>query len=147
LKCCIPVKTIAMPCLSQASTEVLSLREPPGCIIALIPAAAASTTSGKGKNVSEARTRAGLLSCQGPPFSIAALMAEPDETIPHMPSRCRDCPCRVTCESRARIGEKRQVVDALITKKVTEHQALVLESLILGTSQKGEFSPDFYRNY
>ena len=39
---------MAMPCLSQASIDSLSFIEPPGWMIALIPAAAAASTRKEG---------------------------------------------------------------------------------------------------
>ena len=52
-----PVKSIEIPNLSAASIDSWSLIEPPGCMIAVIPALwAASTQSGKGKKASDAIT-------------------------------------------------------------------------------------------
>ena len=53
LKCRFPVNTIAIPAASQARILSSSRTDPPGCIIAVTPAAAARRTqSSKGKKAS-----------------------------------------------------------------------------------------------
>jgi len=70
-------------------------------------------------------------------------MAEPDETVLHEPSACQNCPCHDTCMNNACVGETRQVIDAVVTVKVTDHQLVVIESCPLsGEQQKGEFPDD-----
>ena len=50
-----PVKAMAIPNVFAVSITISSLIDPPGCIIAVIPAwAANSTQSGKGKKASDA---------------------------------------------------------------------------------------------
>ena len=70
------------------------------------------------------------------------ITAEPDEFILHAPNACKDCPNYDACISRACIGETRQVVDAVVTVKVTAHQTLVLDCPLRGIQQKGEFPDD-----
>jgi len=69
-------------------------------------------------------------------------IAEPDEIILHMPAACRGCPKHDTCKSHAHIGETRQVIDAVVTVKVTAHQSLVVNCPMNGIKQKGDFPPD-----
>jgi len=64
---------------------------------------------------------------------------EPDETVRHMPSACQGCPNHDLCMGRARVGETRQVIDAVVTVKVTAHESLVVECPFNGTRQKGAF--------
>ena len=79
---------------------------------------------------------------EGHQGSYLGSMAEPDEVVRHMPSSCSGCPLFETCEDRACVGETRQVIDAVVTVKVTEHQSLVIEECPLhGVRQFGEF-PD-----
>ena len=78
----------------------------------------------------------------GHPGSHLAMMAEPDKIVKHMPIVCRDCSIRDTCISHACIGETRQVIDAVVTVKVTAHQSLVLDCPMYGIRQKGEFPDD-----
>ena len=64
-----PVRIMAMPCSLQAATVSSSRREPPGWMIAVTPAAAATSgPSRNGKNASEASTAPRLRS---PAFSTA----------------------------------------------------------------------------
>ena len=77
----------------------------------------------------------------GHPGKTLGIMAEPDETVQHMPSVCHGCPCRNTCLNRACIGETRQVIDAVTTVNVTAHQILVLDCPMRGIQHRGEF-PD-----
>jgi len=67
---------------------------------------------------------------------------EPDEIILYTPSACLNCPNHDDCVSRACIGETRQVIDAIVTVKVTAHQSLVLDCPLRGVPQKGEFPDD-----
>jgi transposase len=69
-------------------------------------------------------------------------VVEPDETVRHMPVACKSCPRYDTCISRACVGETRQVIDAVVTVKVTAHQSLVLECPLNGIPQQGEFPDD-----
>jgi len=64
---------------------------------------------------------------------------EPDEIVQHMPSACLGCPSHDACKGLARVGETRQVIDAVVTVKVIAHQALVVKCPFNGTRQKGEF--------
>jgi len=68
--------------------------------------------------------------------------AEPDEIILHTPSVCRGCPSYDTCVSHACVGETRQVIDAVVTVKVTAHQSLVIDCPLRGIQQRGEFPDD-----
>jgi transposase len=84
---------------------------------------------------------------EGHPGSFLGSVAKPDEIVRHMPSSCSGCPLSETCEKRACVGETRQVVDAVVTVKVTEHQSLVIEECPLhGVQQQGEFPDDIKAN-
>ena len=57
-----------------------------------------------------------------------------------MPDACEDCPYYEMCKGTACIAEKRHVVDAVVTVKVVEHQALEIPICMLhGDTRKGEF--------
>ncbi len=69
-----------------------------------------------------------------------AVIAQPDETVPHMPSACEGCPHYEMCKGTACIAEKRHVIDAVVTVNITEHQALEIPICMLhGDTRKGEF--------
>ena len=68
------------------------------------------------------------------------VIATPDEIIKHMPSVCEGCHHYQMCKGTACIAEKRQVIDAVVTVNVTEHQALELPVCLLhGDTRKGAF--------
>lgn len=72
-----------------------------------------------------------------------AITTEPDEVIRHMPSACEGCPHYKMCRRTACIAERRHVVDAVVTVKVTEHQQLELPVCMLhGDNRKGAFPED-----
>jgi transposase len=75
----------------------------------------------------------------GHPGSHFDITSEPDEIILHIPSVCRSCPNHDACVSRSCVSETRKVVDAVVTVRVTAHQALVLDCPLYGISRKGEF--------
>ena len=77
----------------------------------------------------------------GHPGSRLDATAEPDEIIMHTPSACHGCPSYDVCLSRARIGETRQVYDAVVTVRVAAHQVAVFDCARYGGQRKGEF-PD-----
>jgi transposase len=81
----------------------------------------------------------------GHPGSHFNVTADPDEIILHAPSVCLGCPDHDVCISRASIGETRNVVDAVVTVKVTAHQSLVIDCPLNGISHKGEF-PEHVRS-
>ena len=84
---------------------------------------------------------------QGHPGVRLESTVEPDEIVRHMPSPCSGCPLSEICEKRACVGETRQVIDAVVTVKVTEHQSLVVEECPLhGVQQKGEFPDEVKAN-
>ena len=57
-----------------------------------------------------------------------------------MPDTCEGCPYYEMCKGTACIAEKRHVVDAVVTVKVVEHQALEIPICMLhGDTRKGEF--------
>jgi len=66
-------------------------------------------------------------------------MAEPDEVIHHMPEACRNCPSSEICVSRARIGETRHVIDAVVDVKITAHQTLTINCRTSGKAYRGVF--------
>jgi len=78
----------------------------------------------------------------GHPGSNLFIRTEPQEIVKHMPYSCRYCPLAITCESRAKTGETRQVIDASVAITVTEHQSLVVYCPMNGIQQKGEFPAD-----
>jgi len=78
----------------------------------------------------------------GHPGTHLNVTAEPDEIILYTPSVCLSCPNHDVCASRACVGETRQVIDAVVSVKVTAHQSLVLDCPLNGMPQKGEFPDD-----
>ena len=71
------------------------------------------------------------------------IVADPDETIKHMPSACEGCPYYQMCKGTACIAEKRHVIDAVVTVNVVEHQALEIPICMLhGGTRKGDFPSD-----
>jgi transposase len=68
--------------------------------------------------------------------------AKPTETIAHPPTACRDCSMYDNCKVTACIGETRQVIDAIVTVKVTDHQSLLIDCPLHGSQLKGEFPDD-----
>ncbi len=67
----------------------------------------------------------------------------PDEIHAHMPSACKGCQHYELCKGIACVAEKRQVIDAVVTVHVTEHQALELPICMLhGDTRRGEFPED-----
>lgn len=78
----------------------------------------------------------------GHPGSHFDVTAEPDEIFLHAPSICLGCPNYDVCVSQAGVGETRKVVDAVVTVKVTAHQALVVVCPKSGLSHKGQFPKD-----
>ena len=72
-----------------------------------------------------------------------AVVAQPDETLPHMPSACEGCPHYEMCKGTACISEKRHVIDAVVAINITEHQALEIPVCMLhGDTRKGAFPED-----
>lgn len=72
-----------------------------------------------------------------------SVIADPDETIRHMPTACTDCPHYDMCKGTACIAEKRHVIDAVVTVNITEHQALEIPICMLhGGTRKGDFPSD-----
>jgi transposase len=67
---------------------------------------------------------------------------KPTETVRHAPAACLDCPNYKKCKDHASIGETRQLIDAIVTVKVTEHQSLLFECPLHGEQHKGEFPDD-----
>lgn len=68
--------------------------------------------------------------------------AEPDEIVLHVPAACRGCALHDNCVNNGCIGETRQVIDAIVSVKVTAHQSLLLDCPLHGKQQKGEFPDD-----
>ncbi|MBP5753184.1 MAG: IS66 family transposase [Treponema sp.] len=75
---------------------------------------------------------------------------EADETIPHFPFKCQSCPHFAECAKSGNVfvcGEKRYVVDVVVTTKVTEHLTMGVSSCPCGEKiDSGEF-PDEIRAY
>jgi transposase len=77
---------------------------------------------------------------KGHPGTCLSVIAEPDETISHMPSACEGCPHYQMCKGTACVAEKRHVIDAVVTVNITEHQALEIPICMLyGDTRKGAF--------
>lgn len=69
-----------------------------------------------------------------------AVITAPDEIVKHMPSSCEGCPHYQLCKGTACIAEKRNVIDAVVTVSITEHQALELPICMLhGDTRTGGF--------
>ena len=68
---------------------------------------------------------------------------EPDEVKKHHPDKCMTCPHFASCVANGKVfecGEKRFIVDAVVTTKVIEHQSLKVVACPCGESKlKGEF--------
>jgi transposase len=75
----------------------------------------------------------------GHPGAHLSIIDEPNETVRHMPLVCRGCPNHEICISRACVDETRHVIDAIVTVKVTAHQALQLDCPKHGMLRNGEF--------
>lgn len=76
----------------------------------------------------------------GHPGTHLAVITAPDEMVKHMPSACEGCPHDKICKGTACIAEKRHVIDAVVTVKVTQHQALEIPICMMhGGTRKGEF--------
>lgn len=76
----------------------------------------------------------------GHPGTHLAVIADPDETVKHMPPACAGCPHYGMCQGTACIAEKRHVIDAVVTVNITEHQALEIPICMLhGGTRKGAF--------
>ena len=71
--------------------------------------------------------------------STLSIVANPDEVISHMPSKCDGCPYRDKCQSLACIAETRNVVDINVTVNVTAHEALAVECPLTKETLKGAF--------
>ncbi len=76
---------------------------------------------------------------------------EPDEVQKHVPQKCKSCPHLAECLASNKVftcGEKRYEVEAVITTKVIEHQAMNVDVCPCGEEQelKGEF-PDNIKAY
>ena len=57
-----------------------------------------------------------------------------------MPSACEGCQYYQMCKGTACIAEKRQVIDAVVTVNVTEHQSLAIPICMLhGDTLRGAF--------
>lgn len=77
---------------------------------------------------------------KGHPGTRLPVIAEPDETVSHMPSACEGCPYYQMCKGTACVAGKRHVIDAVVTVNVTEHQALEIPICMLyGDTRKGSF--------
>ncbi len=72
-----------------------------------------------------------------------SMSANPNEIIRHMPSGCTGCQYFAMCQKTACVAEKRQVIDAVVTVNVVEHQQLELPICMLhGDNRKGTFPAD-----
>ncbi|MBQ9219661.1 IS66 family transposase [Succinivibrio sp.] len=68
---------------------------------------------------------------------------EPDEVKKHHPDKCMTCPHFASCAANGKVfecGEKRFIVEAVVTTKVIEHQSMKAVACPCGESKlKGEF--------
>ena len=68
---------------------------------------------------------------------------EPDEVKKHHPDKCMTCPHFASCVANGKVfecGEKRFIVEAVVTTKVIEHQSMKAVACPCGESKlKGEF--------
>lgn len=80
---------------------------------------------------------------KGHPGSHMAIPHEADEIKQHLPGKCQVCPHLSKCLETGTVfecGEKRYVVEASITTKVTEHQSMKTRSCGCGEEElRGEF--------
>ena len=80
---------------------------------------------------------------KGHPGSHMVLPHEPDECSRHLPKKCLSCPHLDECAMSGKVftcGEKRYEVNAVITTRVTEHQAIHVDACpCTGESLTGEF--------
>ena len=82
---------------------------------------------------------------QGHDGTHLSFIADPDEVIKHMPESCKGCPNISKCiEQRACIAEKRHVIDAVVTVRITEHQKFSFDKCPFheGQTLQGEFPSD-----
>ena len=49
---------------------------------------------------------------------------EPDETVKHMPEKCKTCPNASICQGKEKTVRTSRVFDVVITTKLTEHQVI-----------------------
>lgn len=71
------------------------------------------------------------------------VVADPDDVIRHMPSACDGCPHYKMCKGTACISEIRNVIDAVVSMNVTEHQRLeILVCMFYGDTRKDTFPTD-----
>ena len=72
-----------------------------------------------------------------------SLPHEPDEVKVHTPVKCQTCPHLAACRASGKVfvcGEKRYVVEAVVSTKVIEHQSIKAVACPCGESKlKGEF--------
>lgn len=69
-----------------------------------------------------------------------AVNINPDETVKHMPRLCESCPHFESCRDTVCVVEKRHVIDAVVTVRVTEHQVLEVPLYRLhGDTRTGSF--------
>lgn len=74
--------------------------------------------------------------------SYLKVMAKPDETISHMPSKCEGCPHYNECRSHACITETRNVVDIDVNVSITAHEVYAIECPLCDNRLKGAFPKD-----
>lgn len=68
-----------------------------------------------------------------------SVVGKPDETVKHMPDKCRNCPNRKKCETKACITETRHVVDIVVETNVVAHEVYEIECPRCGKNLKGSF--------
>lgn len=71
-----------------------------------------------------------------------SVLDEPDEIVSHMPRECAGCPQFESCLGKARTGETRHVVDAVIETHVVAHKALVIECCPVNGGHKKAAFPE-----
>ncbi len=86
----------------------------------------------------------------GHPGSHMSIPHDPDEVKQHLPEKCMTCKHLTECLSNGKVfecGEKRYVVDAIITTKVTEHRSMRACSCMLGENGLSGSFPEGVKAY
>lgn len=100
----------------------------------------------KKPNPKSLRTSSGLKpgGQKGHKGSNMVLPHEPDVTMVHTPQKCQTCPMLSECIANNvfKCAEKRYVVEAVVTTKITEHQSLEAFCPCGNTTLRGSFPDD-----
>lgn len=70
-------------------------------------------------------------------------LAVPDHIVPCMPSKCAHCSNYDKCKEKAKVLERRQIIDAVVKTEVTEYQKMrVTNCPMHGWTREGDFPKD-----